>query len=420
MKLLQSLRTHPAAWGLATLIALLPFARLSELPALLMAIAGCRLLPDLVRGRSDSGQRLAALLFLAYWLPELISAFDSLNPAKSWTEVGADLRFLPLLLYLQQGLREPAAGALALRLCAGLLALWCVDALAQAAFGVSLGGVNRVDRLSGIFGDDNLKLGGVLAALSPLLLIEARRRLRWAGFTAAALVLGLLIGLAGARAAWLSFAGVLVLLLWFALPDLRRRLLALGASALLLLGIGVAAFHASDRFAERIERSAAALRGDTEALDHALSFRLPIWRAALSMFAEHPVNGVGVRAFRNAYPQHRGSDERFRFEDAQGEEFGAFHAHQIVLEILSETGLIGLLCWLAGAWLALRALLRAPADSRQRAWPASLVLLVLLFPLNTHYAVYSSFQSLLLFGVLGLWLARLSPAPLSTAAAPAR
>jgi O-antigen ligase len=415
MKWVDSLRAHPAAWGLAALLALLPFARLAELPLLMMAIAGCRLLPDLVRGRAEGGQRLAALLFLAYWLPELVSAVDSLNPAKSWAEVGADLRFLPLLLFLQRGLREPASGALALHLCAGLLALWCLDALVQAAIGTSLGGTNRVDRLSGIFGDENLKLGGVLAAASPLLLIAVRERFGWAGFAAAALLLAVLIGLAGARAAWLGYSGALVLLLWFALPDPRHRLRALGAALLLVVGVGVTAYHGSERFAERIERSAAALRGDPEALDHALSFRLPIWRAALSMFATHPFNGVGVRAFRQAYPQHRGEDQRFRFEDAQGEEFGAFHAHQIVLEIASETGLFGLLCWLAGAALALGRLLRAPPEARARAWPASLVLLVMLFPLNTHYAVYSSFQSLLLFGMLGLWLGLLGQHPLSTA-----
>jgi O-antigen ligase len=175
----------------------------------------------------------------------------------------------------------------------------------------------------------------------------------------------------------------------------------------LTVAAGFALERSSERFAERIERSAAALRGDADALDHALSYRLPIWRAAWSMIEAHPANGVGVRGFRYAYPEHVDADDRFLFEGERGEQ-GAYHAHQIVLEILSETGFIGLLCWLAALMLGLRALRASTAEARARAWPASLALLTLLFPLNTHYAVYSSFLSVLLFALLALWLGALS------------
>src|SRR5690606_3540510 len=129
--------------------------------------------------------RLALLLFLAYWLPELLSAFDSVAPRKSWTEVAADLRFLPFLGFAVLALDE----ARAVRgFCAGLawlLAFWLGDALLQAATGWSLGGANAGDRLSGIFGDDNLKLGGVAAALAPFLLLPAARRFGAKGLLAA-------------------------------------------------------------------------------------------------------------------------------------------------------------------------------------------------------------------------------------------
>ncbi|ODU44694.1 O-antigen ligase family protein [uncultured Aquimonas sp.] len=396
----------PALWLLAV-FALLPFSRSYELPLLVMAVLGAKQVPGLFRAGGEPLQRLAALLFLGYWLPQLISAFDSVAPAKSWSEVAVDLRFLPALLYAQRGLAQPGAAAFALRGLALLVAVWTIDALIQAVAGVSLGGANRVDRLSGIFGDDDLKLGAVMAALSPLLLVAAQRRFGWRGFALSALALAVVIGLAGARAAWLSYAGVLVLLLWFMLPRLSQRLAALTVACALLLGAGFALHHSSERFAERVDRSAAALSGDPEALDHALSFRLPIWRAALSMIAAHPVNGVGVRGYRYAYPEHAPTDDRFVFEGERGEQ-GAFHAHQIVLEILSETGALGLLCWLFAVALGLRALRAASADARLRAWPASLALLTLLFPLNTHYAVYSSFLSVLLFALLALWLGALS------------
>jgi O-antigen ligase len=405
---LQRLRAAPAAaWLLPACIALLPFSRSYELPILVMAALGLRLLPGLLRGPfALDGQRIAAMCFLGYWLPELVSAIDSVAPSKSWTEVAADLRFLPMLLYAQQALARPGASALALGLLAALIALWCLDALVQAVAGVSLGGANTVDRLSGIFGDDNLKLGAVMAAVSPLLLLPLRQRFGWTAFALAAVALGAVILMAGARAAWASYALLLALMLWYALPRLWMRLAALGGSVMMLAVLGVLALQLSPRFAERIERTSAALAGDSEALDHALSYRLPIWRAALAMSAEHPLNGVGVRAYRYAYPQYAEADDRFLTE-SEGEQ-GAFHAHQLVLEILSETGAFGLLCWLTAALLAVRWARAQPAPERERAWPYSLALIALLFPLNTHYAVYSSFLSVLLFALIALWLGALS------------
>ena len=71
----------------------------------------------------------------------------------------------------------------------------------------------------------------------------------------------------------------------------------------------------------------------------ALSGRSRIWGAALCMVHNHPFNGVGARGFREAFPQcdpHSG-------QVAAWGEGPALHAHQIVLEILSETGAIGIM-----------------------------------------------------------------------------
>ena len=78
------------------------------------------------------------------------------------------------------------------------------------------------------------------------------------------------------------------------------------------------------------------------------------------------------------------------------------HAHQIVLEVLSETGGFGLLLWLAGVALAWRAWRYADEAARERARPAMLALAVTVFPFNTHLAFYSTF-----WGGLTLLLAAL-------------
>ncbi len=138
---------------------------------------------------------------------------------------------------------------------------------------------------------------------------------------------------------------------------------------------------------ERVERTTHVLTADSKGVDTALSGRTRIWSAAVCMAREHPVNGVGARGFRQAFPA---CDPQPGVIAAWGEG-AALHAHQLVLEILSETGGIGLLLWLAGAALAWRAWRYADPVARDRARPAMLALAVTVFPLNTHLASYSTF-----------------------------
>ena len=74
-----------------------------------------------------------------------------------------------------------------------------------------------------------------------------------------------------------------------------------------------------------------------------------------------------------------------------------------MLEVLSETGIIGLLLWLAGAALGWRAWCYADAGARERARPAMLALAVSVFPLNTHLAAYSTFWGSVLLLLAALY-----------------
>jgi O-antigen ligase len=396
-------RASSGVWILLALPLLLPFGSAAELPLLLGALAG---LVAALRRRLDwhgPGLRLALLLFAAYWLPELFSAFDSVAPRKSWTEVAADLRFLPFLWFASATLARPAHVRRVTFGVAVVLVLWCLDAVLQATLGWSLGGPSHGDRLSGIFGDDNLKLGGVLAALSPFLLLEAWRRYGTAAALGAFVLLAGVILLAGARAAWVVLAVGTALLAWLHLGA-RRAAPALALALVLGGAAGTVAYVGSERFARRVDRTAAALQGNEHDLDYALAWRLPIWRTAWQLGAAHPVNGVGVRAFRYAYPQFAAADDRWVEPDRRQ---GALHAHHWMLEVFSETGGLGLLCWFAGLFALLRAWLRAAPRARQQAAAPACALAAVLFPLNTHYAVYSAFWSLLLFWLLALLLGAL-------------
>jgi O-antigen ligase len=223
----------------------------------------------------------------------------------------------------------------------------------------------------------------VLASLLPFVLAEADRRWRGAGWVAVAALSGGVILLAGSRASWLVYLLVILLAGWHRFG--RRRLLLSLAGGVVLASVLAMAFSA--QFAGRIDRSMAALSGDRSGLDVALAGRLSIWHASLGMIAAHPVNGVGIRSFRDVYDQYAAADDFFL---RQGEHGGLF-AHQIVLEVLSETGAIGLAFWLLGAALARRAWRWALPAARQRATVAMQALVVTVFPLNTHLAFYSTF-----------------------------
>ena len=111
-----------------------------------------------------------------------------------------------------------------------------------------------------------------------------------------------------------------------------------------------------------------------------------------------------MRGFRYAYPEFARPGDGF--VDPKTDE-GAAHAHQIVLEVLSETGATGLAFWLIGAVCAIRAWRRADVAARERALAPGLALTAMCFPLNTHLAFYSAWWGLLFWWLLALYCAAL-------------
>jgi O-antigen ligase len=414
---------HDAGWRWApawilTYVALWPAPGYAEAVLVLGAlVAIARLVVSRFRGGtqllSNHAWALTSVLFCAYWLPELVSAVDAIDRAHAIAQSVEDLRYLPFLWLAASAVANPRGRRTTFTGLAVIVGVWTLDALAQAISGTSplFFGIDSIkqaisghpmcsaeetaaaDRLSGVLGPCNLKLGQVLASLSPFALYAAGRRFHALGWLLAAAAIGVVMLLAGSRASWITFALVLVLSGWRVLG--WKRLLgvfAFGAVSLALMTATV------PQVRERIARTTQALSADETGVDSALSGRGRIWGAALCMAREHPVNGVGARGFRQAFPA---CDP----EPAQPPAWGsgpALHAHQIVLEILSETGGFGLLLWLAGVALAWRAWHFADERAREDARPAMLALAATVFPFNTHLAFYSTF-----WGGLTLLLAAL-------------
>ncbi|HUA79472.1 MAG TPA: O-antigen ligase family protein [Dyella sp.] len=387
-------------------IVLLPFGRSAELGTFLCLIGAA------VAWHGDGAamvKRPAARLLLAllgcYIGAALLSSFVAIAPGKSWGTVAALLRYVPLGLYACYALRgEQRVQGFYLALAA-VIAFWALDAWMQMLSGWSLRGHAEPERISGLFGADDPKLGPTLAVLSPFVLWVAGHRWGLRGLIAAfALLLGPVM-LSGSRSAWICFALVILIFAWREAGSAKRFIAWCAAGAVVLLMAGGLAWKTSERFDARMQRTLMALGGNEQAVNEAATGRLDIWRTTFRMIQAHPLMGVGVRGFRYAYPQYAPPGDHFTVGENCGEGMGACHAHQLLLEILAETGVVGMLLWLAGVAVAWRAWRRVGKIGRSAAFPATVSLVAMLFPFNSHLAFYSAWWGLLFAWLLGVWCA---------------
>src|SRR5690606_34784489 len=201
-------------WVLA-FVALWPAPGYAEAVMVLGALAA---IVHLVVGRFRGGTRLltvqawalTSVLFCAYWLPQLVSAVDAVDHGRALRESLVDLRYLPFLWLAASAVARPAGRRTTFGGLAAIVAVWTIDALVQVVSGTSplfwsidslkqlISGrpmcnaeqLALADRLGGVLGPCNLKLGVVLASLSPFALYFAGRRLGSAGWIVAALLVG--------------------------------------------------------------------------------------------------------------------------------------------------------------------------------------------------------------------------------------
>ncbi|MFJ9421405.1 O-antigen ligase family protein [Streptomyces sp. NPDC101249] len=175
----------------------------------------------------------------------------------------------------------------------------------------------------------------------------ARRRVLAAGCAVALLAP---LALSFSRGAWIATATACTLQL--ALAGVRRALrigVAVAAVGVVLIGgLGVGTAMLQDRIDS--------ITQVTDAPDQSVVDRYSLWAAAVGIWREHPLTGVGLKDFPEYRDGHAslalsaGSDT-----DGAGAAFrrqALLSPHNMYLLVLAEQGLVGLLA-LAGGWLAL-------------------------------------------------------------------
>ena len=410
--LLKRLQADWPCWLAVSFFALLPFGRLAEIP--LSAFALC--LPFLARSAVHR-QRIRQVsivvvpIFLCFWIPMVVSSIDSYLPQKSWVSSLAALRFLAAVLSMAVLLRADSARWRVIRWTSFLLVFWAVDGFVQLIFGNDLFGIAmNPDRLNALFVQKYQFYGPTLAMLSPLLLEHARRHWpAWAWVIAFTLMLGAVL-IAGMRAGWLIMGLVLAVYLWlmFRRENRELRKASLSIPVLVVTAI-IGSYLVSPLFQARLDQSLTITQGTQAAVSAASNLRMPIFNTSLIMYKEHPVNGVGVRAFPVAYMEYAADDD-VHIQNSGGKS-GATHAHNLVLEVMADTGSIGLLGMIAGFVLVLRFWRQMTPTRRNEAFPFALALALVLFPLNSHFALYGTYMSSLIWILFGLWAASIETKP---------
>ncbi|MCA1221756.1 O-antigen ligase family protein [Streptomyces sp. 8L] len=325
----------------------------------------------LLRLRERTLGRTAAVVLGAPVIGVSVAAIASQDPAFSLAGVPR---------YLQVFVLVPASLVLLVRdrrdfgvVAGGLVAL----ALVQGAVGVvqyatatgaSYEGENV--RAVGTFGSTDVM--GMATAVSYGLLIAVgyaldertpRRRGAWALVCAALLAVPLLLSFS--RGAWIATAAALALML---LASGVRRAVAV---ALVAGALGVVLIGGAGVGSQMVSQRLASITQVTDDPDQSVTDRYTMWAAALDMWRQDPVTGVGLKGF----PAHRDANASLALSsgsDTDGAGAGyqrqpLLSPHNMYLLILSEQGVVGVLA-LVGSWLALLvcALRRLPAARRTR------------------------------------------------------
>lgn len=402
--LLRRFQTEWPVWVCVFFFAMLPFGRMPELSLLIFAFSVPFLFKSLrYRQRAKQVSLVLIPLFLCFWLPMVFSSFDSFLPEVSSFKSFAALRYLAAAIGVATLLNKPSARWKVLRWSSFILVFWAVDGFIQLALGADLFGIAmHPDRLNALFVRQYQFYGPTLAMLSPFLLEYARRRWApWAWVLSFSVILGAVM-IAGMRSGWLIMVVVMAvyILLMFSRANRDLRLATISIPVI-AAGVLIAGYLASPLLQQRIEQSLTILDGTQAAVDFASSERVPIFNTAMKMYKAHPVNGVGVRSFEKAYLVYAKEDDVHvaKHEGKRGE----VHAHNVVLEVMADTGTIGLLGLIFSALLIVRYWRIMQPAQRLEAFPFALCLLLILFPINSHFAVFGTYLSSLIWMLLGLW-----------------
>jgi len=358
------------------IIAWSPFSGGARLPTLLLAVVGAGLLLAKFSAlREQRAVRRWTVVFLLLWLPmwlSLLHAFDvkATFAAIAWFSL-MYLAGVTLVVLLQQAVVRQ----LLARWLGWVIALWILDSAIQYLFGVDMLGMPKTPegRITGMFSD--LHQGILMLAVLPLIFYHWQPKYGWLAW-AMLLGAGVVVVLSGARGYLYIYMLLLLLGLWHRQPGWKAWLAVLAIPLLVALLSSLLNPQLAKTKLQATQTMAATEQTTFDRFNHTLTYRLNLWETGLHMWQAEPLTGVGSNNYKRAYAQYASrADDRFVANRT--------HSHNIYVEWLAETGLVGGLGLVCIIVLCTRWFRQADVLSQHQAWPYALPLMVIYFPVNT-------------------------------------
>ena len=331
---------------------------------------------------STKGMKKAAMLFACIAVPGLISLLFSVNLDRS---VSAVFRFAAYALgaWVVLSVRIEEGDAKRIMSFLGiLLVAWAVDGFVQLLTGVSLLGdplVELGEEGAIVTGSLQLGYGATLAILSPFFL-EALRRAGGMGVGILSLPVYAAVVMSGHQSsavlALVGLAGWAMLALRNKEVGAKRQVTGFVISAIigLLLGVYLSVVTGQvSTLAEAPPRYQSFL------------YQPQLWELSWQAFKEHWLTGVGMRGF-GTYAM---AADAITIPGIAK----TWHSHLTILEVISETGLIGLI----GYGVLLYWLWGYVQDERMPVAVAGLTASLAVFPFGTAVGMYSYIGGNLIF-----------------------
>ncbi len=339
---------------------------------------------------STPGMKKAAMLFACIALPGLISLLFSVNLDRG---ISAVFRFaayaLAAWVVLSVKIEEGDAKRI-MSFLGILLVAWAVDGFVQLLTGVSLLGdplVELGEEGAIVTGSLQLGYGATLAILSPFFL-EALRRAGGMGVGILSLPVYAAIVMSGHQSsavlALIGLAGWAMLALRNKEVGAKRQVTGFVISAIIGLLLGVYLSVVTGQVSTLAE---------APARYQSFLYQSQLWELSWQAFIDHWLTGVGMRGF--------GTYALATDASAIPGLAETWHSHLTILEVISETGLVGLI----GYGLLLRWLWGYVQDERMHVAVAGLTALLAVFPLGTAVGMYSYIGGNLIFLTFTLLIA---------------
>jgi len=339
---------------------------------------------------STPGMKKAAMLFACIALPGLISLLFSVNLDRG---ISAVFRFaayaLAAWVVLSVKIEEGDAKRI-MSFLGILLVAWAIDGFVQLLTGVSLLGdplVELGEEGAIVTGSLQLGYGATLAILSPFFL-EALRRAGGMGVGILSLPVYAAIVMSGHQSsavlALIGLAGWTMLALRNKEVGAKRQVTGFVIAAIIGLLLGVYLSVVTGQVSTLAE---------APARYQSFLYQSQLWELSWQAFMDHWLTGVGMRGFGTYALATDASTIPGLAE--------TWHSHLTILEVISETGLVGLI----GYGALLRWLWGYVQDERMHVAVAGLTALLAVFPLGTAVGMYSYIGGNLIFLTFTLLIA---------------